>query len=65
MAPHDWKSTVHRHWMLIPTSIAIPIIVVMLILASSYHWSAGAQGSAFLGILAITAAVGSLLAPPE
>jgi hypothetical protein len=63
MQRHDVKNMLHRHWMLIPTSIAIPIVIVILILASTYHWSAGAQGSAFLVILAITAAVGSLLAP--
>jgi len=51
--------------MLIPMSFAIPLIVVMLVLADICHWSPGAQGTIVLGILAVTATVGSLLAPPE
>jgi hypothetical protein len=59
----DWKTTLHQHWMLIPMSVAIPAIVAALVLAGPYHWSGGVQGSIVLVILAITAAVGSLLAP--
>ena len=65
MTHQDWKTTLREHWMLIPMSFAIPLIVVMLVLADIYHWSPGAQGTIVLGILAVTATVGSLLAPPE
>src|SRR3984957_7270533 len=31
MQRRDWKTTLHEHWMLIPISVAIPVIVVMLV----------------------------------
>jgi hypothetical protein len=37
----------------------------MMILAGNYRWSPGAQGTIVLVILAITAAVGSTVAPFE
>jgi hypothetical protein len=44
-------------------SVAIPAILAALELAGPNHWSGGVQGSIVLVILAITATVGSLLAP--
>lgn len=49
--------------MAIPLAVLIPCMVVVLVLYDTYDWSDGALGSIFIVMIAVTAAVGSMMAP--
>jgi hypothetical protein len=52
-----------QHYIAYPVAVLIPLSIVASVLAEVYDWSNGALGSVLLGLMAITAIVGSLLAP--
>ncbi len=55
----------HQHWMLIPLGVAIALVIATVILAATLSWPRTTVGGIVTVILAITAAVGSMLAPRE
>ena len=52
-----------QHWMAIPIAVASPFLVAAFVVSETEHWSNGAQGAVILGVLSITAIVGSFMAP--
>ena len=53
-----------EHWLAIPVAVLCPLIVVAIVLAKTNGWTNGALGCVILGLMGITAAVGTLMAPP-
>jgi hypothetical protein len=52
-----------QHWMAIPISVVLPVIVTAVVLWKTEHWSNGALGGVLLLLMGIAAVVGSFMAP--
>jgi hypothetical protein len=54
-----------KHWMAIPSAAVAPFMVLAIVLWKTEGWSNGALGTVLLGLMAIAAIVGTLMAPFE
>jgi hypothetical protein len=54
-----------EHYIAYPMAVCVPLSIAAIVLAEVYDWSNGALGGIILVLLAITATVGSLLAPED
>jgi hypothetical protein len=50
-----------RHSVAIPTAVLGPLLVVLLIIGKTNGWTNGAIGTAALGLMGITAVIGTLV----
>jgi hypothetical protein len=51
--------------MAIPLAVLIPLVVVAMVLAEVHDWTNGALGTVLLVLFALTAVVGTLMAPVQ
>jgi hypothetical protein len=49
--------------MAIPIAVVFPFIVAALVLSETEHWSNGALGAVFFGLMGIACVVGTFMAP--
>jgi hypothetical protein len=52
-----------RHSVAIPCAVLVPLLVVLFVVAQTNGWTNGALGTAALGLMGITAVVGTLATP--
>jgi hypothetical protein len=52
-----------RHWMAIPIAAVTPFMIATFVLWHTEHWSNGAAGTIFCGLIGIAVVVGTLMVP--
>jgi hypothetical protein len=52
-----------QHWMAIPIAAVTPFLIAAFVLWKTEHWSNGAAGLIFLGLMSIACIVGSFMMP--
>jgi hypothetical protein len=50
-----------RHSVAIPTAVLAPVLVILLVIGKTNGWTNGAIGIAALGLMGITAVIGTLV----